>query len=81
MSIPSIDSYQPHGNFVPMSPISLVCALFFFHVLRGTYAPIGVGQIIIIIIICFTVEVRHLRFTLKVEVPNSNICIYCKYSC
>ena len=49
-----------------------LCSVF-FHVLRGTYAPIGVGQIIIIIIICFTVEVRHLRFTLKVEVPNSNI--------
>ena len=33
-----------------MPLISLVCAVF-FHVLRGTYAPIGVGQIIIIIII------------------------------
>ena len=35
-------SHAPH--------FSCLCSVF-FHVHRGTYAPIGVGQIIIIIII------------------------------
>ena len=44
VSIPSIDTYQPHGNLIPMtmSPISLVCALLSF--IRSSwnynYAPI-----------------------------------------
>ena len=40
-------------NYVPMTHVPhfsgwLLCSVF-FHVLRGNYAPIGVGQIIIII--------------------------------
>ena len=34
----------------PCPPFLLFVRSVFFHVLRGTYAPIGVGQIIIIII-------------------------------
>ena len=30
VSIPNIDTYQLHGNFISVSPISLVCALSSF---------------------------------------------------
>ena len=60
-----------------MSPISLVGCLcsVFFHVLRGNYAPIGVGQIIIIVNGSVDIKNRQLSRVkrLKTQVSSAQV--------